>query len=653
MGDIDMRDVLMNNKTNLLQLEEHFYQLADVTEPNTFRNLFPYSEIPKIAFNDRIVPHNMPEEIWITDTTFRDGQQSRAPYTTDQIVTIYDYLHKLGGPKGKIRQSEFFLYSKKDRDAVYKCLERGYKFPEVTSWIRASKKDFELVKEIGLKETGILVSCSDYHIFYKMKMTRREVMNMYLSVIRECLETGISPRCHLEDITRSDIYGFVIPFCVELMKLMDEYKIPIKIRACDTMGYGVNFPGAVIPRSVPGIIYGLTTHAGVPSELIEWHGHNDFYKAVNNSTTAWLYGASGVNCSLFGIGERTGNTPLEAMVFEYAQLRGTLDGMDTTVITELSEYFEKELGYVQPSRTPFVGSNFNVTRAGIHADGLLKNEEIYNIFDTGKFLNRPPLVAVSNTSGLAGIAHWINTYYHLSDDRKIDKNSKLVEMVKEWVDEQYDDGRVTAITDNELVVQFISYMVLAVFAENVILARALGVTRLMKLVPDHRAQVWDFCLPLLLVITLSAPAGWAAHDLFFPWLRDYLPAWLPISALRPIVYLTCGIAAMAVAWLLLGVLPRKLRASCRSQLSLATCSTAVLGTMLICANQNYTILQSVAFALGSGLGYVFAVFIVREGRRRLRSKAISSIFQGLPSSMIYVGVLSLAIYALVGHTVVL
>lgn len=84
-------------------------------------------------------------------------------------------------------------------------------------------------------------------------------MNQYLSVIRECLETGISPRCHLEDITRSDIYGFVIPFCLELMKLMEEYQIPIRIRACDTMGYGVNFAGAVIPRSVQGIIYGLTT----------------------------------------------------------------------------------------------------------------------------------------------------------------------------------------------------------------------------------------------------------------------------------------------------------------------------------------------------------------------------------------------------------
>ena len=444
------RKVFLNKHTNLLELEEHMYPLVDVKTPNVFRNLFRYDEIPKIAFNDRIVPHNMPDEIWITDTTFRDGQQSRAPYTTEQIVKIYDYLHRLGGPNGKIRQSEFFLYSKKDRDAVYRCLEKGYEFPEVTSWIRASRKDFELVKEIGLKETGILVSCSDYHIFYKLKMTRKQALEHYLSVIRECLEVGIRPRCHLEDITRSDIYGFVIPFCLELMKLMEEYKIPIKVRVCDTMGYGVNYPGAVIPRSIPGIIYGIMTHAGVPSELIEFHGHNDFYKAVNNSTTAWLYGASGVNCSLFGIGERTGNTPLEAMVFEYAQLRGTLDGMDTRVISEIADYYEKEIGYHIPPSTPFVGGNFNVTRAGIHADGMMKNEEIYNIFDTEKFLGRPPLVAVSNTSGTAGIAYWINAWYKLPEERRVDKSSPLVIKVKEWVDKEYEDGRVTVLTDNEL-----------------------------------------------------------------------------------------------------------------------------------------------------------------------------------------------------------
>lgn len=448
---MENRKVYKNPYTNLLQLEEYMYPLADVETPNVFRNLFPYDEVPKIAFNDRIVPHHLPDEIWITDTTFRDGQQSRTPYTTEQIVTLYNYMHRLGGSKGIIRNCEFFLYSKKDRDAVYQCMERGYKFPEVTSWIRASKKDFELVKEIGMKETGILVSCSDYHIFYKLKMTRRQAMNHYLSIVRECLETNIVVRCHLEDITRSDIYGFVIPFCVELMKLSKEYNIPVKIRACDTMGYGVNFAGAVIPRSVQGIIYGLITHAGVPSKDLEWHGHNDFYKAVVNSTTAWLYGASGVNCSLFGIGERTGNTPLEAMVFEYAQLKGTLDGMDTTVITEMAEFYQKATNYTIPSRTPFVGKNFNVTRAGIHADGLLKNEEIYNIFDTEKFLNRPVLVAVSNTSGLAGIAHWINTYFRLKDEKAVDKNSKIVEKVKEWVDKEYESGRVTVITDSELL----------------------------------------------------------------------------------------------------------------------------------------------------------------------------------------------------------
>ena len=447
------RRVFLDRQTNLLQLEEQqMYEMVEVEDPAVFRNLFPYTDIPKVAFNDRVVPHHMPDEIFITDTTFRDGQQSRAPYTPDQIVTIYDYLHRLGGPQGVIRQSEFFLYSKKDRDAVERCLERGYRFPEVTGWIRANVKDFELVKEIGLPETGILLSCSDYHIFYKLHMKRSEAMKHYLGIVRSCLDYGIIPRCHLEDITRSDLYGFVIPLCNNLMKLSEEYHMPVKVRVCDTMGYGVNYPGAVVPRSIPGIIYGIRVHAGFPSEWIEFHGHNDFYKAVVNSSTAWLYGAGGVNTSLFGIGERTGNTPTEAMVFEYAQLRGTLDGMDTRVITELAEYYEKEIGYRVPSRTPFVGRSFNVTRAGVHADGLLKNEEIYNIFDTGKFLNRPPLVSVSNTSGVAGIAVWINNFYHLPDEAKLTKDDPLVLKVKEWVDAEYDTGRVTVITDDELIV---------------------------------------------------------------------------------------------------------------------------------------------------------------------------------------------------------
>lgn len=439
-----------SKKTNLIERSETQYILNDVKNPNLYRNLFPYDEIPKIAFNHRMVPIDMPENIWITDTTFRDGQQSREPYTTEQIIHIYKLLNKLSGPSGIIRQSEFFLYSQKDQNAVYECLSLGYKFPDITSWIRASKKDFELVKQIGLKETGILVSCSDYHIFLKMKMTRRQAIDHYLGIVKECIEFGIAPRCHLEDITRADFYGFVIPFVNELMELMKEAKVPIKIRACDTMGYGVTFPGSALPRSVQGIIYGLNHHGRVPHELLEWHGHNDFYKAVVNASYAWLYGASAVNCSLFGIGERTGNTPLEAMVIEYAQLRGTLDGMDTMVIPELAEYYQKELHYDIPPMMPFVGENFTVTRAGIHADGLLKDEEIYNIFDTKKFLNRSAKIAISNTSGLAGVAHWVNSYYSLPDEIAFDKKHPVILEIKNWIDKQYEDGRVTVITDQEL-----------------------------------------------------------------------------------------------------------------------------------------------------------------------------------------------------------
>ncbi len=440
-----------NPYTNLLEQHQYRYSLQDVDDPNLYREIYPYTEIPKIAFNHRRVPMAMPEDIWITDTTFRDGQQSRAPYTADQIVEIYKMLHRLGGKKGIIRQSEFFVYTKKDREAVERCMDLGYEFPEVTTWIRAKKEDFDLVNKIGIKETGILVSCSDYHIFKKLGMKRSQALDHYLGVVKSAFAEGIRPRCHLEDITRADFYGFVVPFVNALTDLSEEAGIPVKIRMCDTMGYGVPYPGVALPRSVPGIVYGLHHYADVTSDMLEWHGHNDFYKGVVNATSAWLYGASAVNCSLLGIGERTGNVPLEAMVMEYASMRGSFDGMDPRVITEIAEYFKRELGYDIPPMTPFVGENFNVTRAGVHADGLMKDAEIYNIFDTETILDRPAEVAISNTSGLAGVAYWINKHYSLSGDKAFKKSDELVVRVKAEIDKLYADGRVTLVSDDELV----------------------------------------------------------------------------------------------------------------------------------------------------------------------------------------------------------
>lgn len=439
-----------NEQSNLLEISQYRYSLQDVPDPNLYREIYPFSEVPKIPFNHRHVPIQMPKHIWLTDTTFRDGQQSRAPYTVDQIVHLFSLLSKLGGENGIIRQSEFFVYSEKDREAVRRCQELGLRFPEITTWIRANKRDFELVRDIGIEETGILVSCSDYHIFKKLGMTRSQALQHYLKIVGEALDAGLRPRCHLEDITRADFYGFVVPFVNALTELSEQAGIPVKIRMCDTMGLGVSYSGVALPRSVPGIVYGLHHYAQVPSELLEWHGHNDFYKAVSNAGAAWLYGASAVNCSLLGIGERTGNIPLEAMVMEYASLRGSLDGMHPEVITEIAEYYEKELHYNVPPMTPFVGENFNVTRAGIHADGMMKDAEIYNIFDTEAILNRPANVSVSATSGLAGIAFWINNHYNLTGDHMVTKQSPLVEETKEIIDRLYADGRTTVMSTEEL-----------------------------------------------------------------------------------------------------------------------------------------------------------------------------------------------------------
>jgi len=220
--------VIFNDKKNLLEEDLYKYRLQDVDEPNLFRDLYAYDSIPKTVFNHRHVPMHTPSDIWITDTTFRDGQQSTSPFSVKQIVDIYKLMARLGGEKGIIRQSEFFLYSEKDRQALKECQDLGYKFPEITTWIRANEKDFELVKQAGVAETGILVSCSDYHIFKKMNLTRSQAMDKYLGIVKSAIDNGIKPRCHFEDITRADFYGFVVPFANELMKLYEDRVFPLK-----------------------------------------------------------------------------------------------------------------------------------------------------------------------------------------------------------------------------------------------------------------------------------------------------------------------------------------------------------------------------------------------------------------------------------------
>jgi len=446
-----------------MHAERKPHPLVDATQPNLLEGVFPYSLPPLVRFDGPAVEYidgkpvtfdfasvrNRP--ILITDTTFRDGQQARPPYTVDQMVHIYDLLAKLGGPGGVIRQTEFFLYTKNDRETLDRCRALGHKYPECTGWIRAVKGDFRLVREMGLRETGMLTSCSDYHIFQKLGFKSRQAcLDSYCEVVAAAFEAGVRPRCHLEDVTRADIDGFVLPFVDRLMEMSRQVpeEQSVKIRLCDTMGFGVFYPGAELPRSVPKLIYKLNRECGVPGDRLEWHGHNDFHKVHANGATAWLYGCDALNTTLFGFGERTGNPPLEAAVFEYIALKGDLSGIDTTRITELAGYMES-IGLPIPENYPFAGRAFNVTRAGIHAGGLRQDERIYNIFDTETLLGRPPRVMITDKSGADGITHWVNAYFGLRGGERISKIK--VHRLARWVIDQYEvEGRLTAISDQEL-----------------------------------------------------------------------------------------------------------------------------------------------------------------------------------------------------------
>ncbi len=438
------------------------HALVNVSQPNFLDDVFDYSLPPKIVFDGPAVeyidgkpvtfdPKDMKtRDIVITDTTFRDGQQARPPYTVDQMVHIYDLLAKLGGPNGVIRQTEFFLYTKNDRLALDRCRSLGHKFPEVTGWIRAVKGDFRLVKETGLKETGMLTSCSDYHIFSKLKFDRKLAMESYCEVVAAAFEAGVRPRCHLEDVTRADIDGFVLPFVDKLMEMSRDVppELSVKIRLCDTMGFGLSYPGAALPRSVPKLIYKMTHECGVPSDRLEWHGHNDFHKVHINGGTAWLYGCNALNATLFGYGERCGNPPLESAIMEYIGIKGGLCGINTAVVTELADYM-RSIGLPIPDNYPFVGRAFNVTRAGIHAGGLRQDERIYNIFDTTKLLGKPPRVMITDKSGADGVVIWVNDFFGLKGEDKINKIK--VHAIARWVMDQYEkEGRLTAISDEEL-----------------------------------------------------------------------------------------------------------------------------------------------------------------------------------------------------------
>lgn len=398
---------------------------------------FPELDIPRLA---RKIPSH---DLVITDTTLRDGQQGSRPFTEEECVRIYSLLSELDNGSGILREIELFPYTGKDR-RVIRLLKDFGTTPNPIGWIRASMEDLRLVKESGLDTTVLLTSVSDYHIYHKLRTDRERAKEKFLSVIKEALNMGLRVKVAMEDITRSDIYGFVLPFVEEVMRVSGG---EVGFKLSDTLGLALPFPELPLPRSVPKLMRTLIDEVGLRSEQLEFHGHNDFHLAVANHLAAWLYGASISNCTLMGIGERAGNCPLEAMAVLRSQITGD-KGMNFMVLGRIADLF-KEMGFNIPNFYPILGENAFKTKAGIHIDGLLKNPSIYLPFDP-QIVGRPYSVEVSPYSGRSGLIYWLAKRLNLKDWEKL-KDDPRVELAYSEMMRIFESGRTEPMSEEEVM----------------------------------------------------------------------------------------------------------------------------------------------------------------------------------------------------------
>ncbi|HEV2372278.1 MAG TPA: hypothetical protein VGS19_08920 [Streptosporangiaceae bacterium] len=417
--------------------------------PEYFLDAFPRDAFPQWVWQDGQRPAALPDQVWLSETTHRDGQQGGLPLSLDTSRRIYDILCEVTGDSGVIRHAEFFPYRDSDREALRYALDRHADGApiEPTTWIRGRREDVMLIKEIGVRETGLLSSASDYHTFHKFGTGgRTTAAEMYLEAVTIALDHGIRPRVHLEDTTRASV-DFVSALVEEVLRIAEHYPTSLRprFRVCDTMGIGLPYDEVALPRSVPRWVR-LLRGLGLTPTQIEFHPHNDTWLVVANCLAAIKEGCAVISGTTLGTGERTGNAPLEAVMVHLLGM-GYWPGerLNLPAVNKLVALYE-DIGAGPSPKYPLFGRDAYVTRAGIHADGLNKFWWMYAPFNAPLLTGRELDVALTKDSGQAGLIFVLGKRL----GRQLEKGDPRVAEVLAWLDGQWDSGRVTAVDWHEL-----------------------------------------------------------------------------------------------------------------------------------------------------------------------------------------------------------
>jgi len=415
--------------------------------PDYFERQFPKETFPLYGWETR--PPGLPTEVWTTETTHRDGQQGGLPLTTEQSIRIYEILCRFTRNSGAIRQAEFFVYRRSDLDALQEAQRRfqsGHPI-EPTTWIRASTKDVRLIQSLGVRESGLLASISDYHVFHKFTPGgRKSAASIYLDAVQMALENGIRPRLHLEDATRASI-DFILYFVDAVRKKSADFPETVrpKFRLCDTLGLGLPDEDGPLPRGIPRLFRELIK-IGLPPADLEFHPHNDTGLITANCLAAIRNGCGVINGTCLGKGERTGNAPLELVLMHLIGMGFLVKQLpDFTALNELAETYAR-LGQPVAEKAPLYGRDAHRTRAGIHADGLNKFWWMYAPFDVPRLIGRPLEVSLTKDSGLAGLI--FAAHQHLKGH--FTKADPGVRRAYDWMIQEFDQGRQTAVEWEEI-----------------------------------------------------------------------------------------------------------------------------------------------------------------------------------------------------------
>lgn len=311
----------------------------------------------------------------IIDTTLRDGEQSAGvAFSYKEKLSIAKHLDALGVD---VIEAGIPVMSKHEKETIHAILGLGLK-ANILTWNRMNIKDIKASIETGAKDVHISVPVSDLHIYKKLRMTREQLENKYLGILDFCHSKDLNVSIGAEDASRADesflaqIFKFGLDYGVKRMRYADTVSVLSPFTTFDK-----------IERLIWQLSIGqnLTKEELLNTLQIDFHGHNDFGMGTANALGAFRAGASAISCSINGLGERAGNTPLEEIVLALQMIENIPNVIQVKEIMRVSKIVEEYSGRTLQGSKPIVGDMVFSHEAGIHVDGLLKDKAIYSYLD--------------------------------------------------------------------------------------------------------------------------------------------------------------------------------------------------------------------------------------------------------------------------------